>query len=104
MMHSRYYSVQKFTGRNVYGILRAPRGASTEAIVVSAPYRAPTSAHLPTNAGLALMLALAQFCRRQKYWAKDIIFLVTEHEQLGVQAWLEAYHETPSTGKCKYVL
>ncbi|KAI8432944.1 hypothetical protein MSG28_013837 [Choristoneura fumiferana] len=28
----------------------------------------------------------------QKYWAKDIIFLVTEHEQLGMQAWLEAYH------------
>lgn len=28
----------------------------------------------------------------QKYWAKDIIFLITEHEQLGMQAWLEAYH------------
>jgi len=22
-----------------------------------------------------------------------VIFLVTEHEQLGVQAWLEAYHK-----------
>lgn len=30
----------------------------------------------------------------QMYWAKDIIFLVTEHEQLGMQAWLEAYHGT----------
>ncbi|KAJ8869287.1 hypothetical protein PR048_030860 [Dryococelus australis] len=30
----------------------------------------------------------------QKYWAKDVIFLVTEHEQLGMQAWLEAYHRT----------
>lgn len=28
----------------------------------------------------------------EKYWSKDIIFLVTEHEQLGIQAWLEAYH------------
>lgn len=28
----------------------------------------------------------------QKYWAKDIIFLVTEQEQLGIHAWLEAYH------------
>lgn len=26
------------------------------------------------------------------YWAKDIIFLITEQEQLGMQAWLEAYH------------
>ena len=30
----------------------------------------------------------------QVYWAKDIIFLVTEHEQLGAEAWLEAYHST----------
>lgn len=30
----------------------------------------------------------------QKYWAKDIIFLVTDQEQLGMQAWLEAYHKS----------
>jgi len=34
------------------------------------------------------------FSTEQIYWAKDIIFLVTEHEQLGMQAWLEAYHGT----------
>lgn len=32
------------------------------------------------------------FLSAQKYWAKDIIFLITEFEQLGMQAWLEAYH------------
>ena len=32
----------------------------------------------------------------QKYWAKDLIFLITEHEQLGAQAWLEAYHQVSS--------
>ena len=32
----------------------------------------------------------------QKYWAKDIIFLITEHEQLGMQAWLDAYHGVTS--------
>lgn len=32
----------------------------------------------------------------QKYWAKDIIFLITEHEQLGIQAWLDAYHGVTS--------
>lgn len=31
------------------------------------------------------------------YWARDIIFLVTEHEQLGIEAWLEAYHSTSSS-------
>lgn len=35
-------------------------------------------------------------CLGQKYWAKDLIFLITDHEQLGAQAWLEAYHQTSS--------
>lgn len=30
----------------------------------------------------------------QKYWAKDIIFLVTDQEQLGMEAWLRAYHNS----------
>ncbi|XP_046385153.1 glycosylphosphatidylinositol anchor attachment 1 protein [Ischnura elegans] len=81
-----------YTGKNVYGILRAPRGSSTEALVLSVPYRPPNSVYPTTAPSLAIAMALAKFFRRQKYWAKDIIFLVTEHEQLGVQAWLEAYH------------
>lgn len=36
------------------------------------------------------------FYTEQKYWAKDIIFLITEHEQLGMQAWLDAYHGVTS--------
>lgn len=32
------------------------------------------------------------FVSEQKYWAKDIIFLVTDGEQLGAHAWLDAYH------------
>lgn len=87
---------QKFTGKNVYGIVRAPRGVSTEAIVVNVPYRPLNSIHPATTPSIALLLAFAQFCRKQKYWAKDIIFLVTEHEQLGVQAWLDAYHGVTS--------
>ncbi|XP_028176972.1 glycosylphosphatidylinositol anchor attachment 1 protein [Ostrinia furnacalis] len=83
---------QIFKGVNVYGILRAPRTSSHEAIVVTAPHTSISSHHKGTTAGIALMLAFAKFARPQKYWAKDIIFLVTEHEQLGMQAWLEAYH------------
>ncbi|XP_075985327.1 glycosylphosphatidylinositol anchor attachment 1 isoform X2 [Anticarsia gemmatalis] len=83
---------QIFSGTNVYGILRAPRTSSLEALVVSAPYRSLSSHQKGTAAGIALMLAFAKFARPQKYWAKDIIFLITEHEQLGMQAWLEAYH------------
>ncbi|CAH0596861.1 unnamed protein product [Chrysodeixis includens] len=83
---------QVYKGTNVYGILRAPRTSSLEALVVSAPFRALESHQKGTGAGIALMLAFAKFARPQKYWAKDIIFLITEHEQLGMQAWLEAYH------------
>ena len=127
---------QKFHGRNVYGILRAPRAASTEALVLSAPYRPPTAEGERTTGGIALMLALAKAFRSEyssssyaenfitllcsecsrrayltpgplfacpfsehTYWAKDIIFLVTEHEEVGMQAWLNAYHDSPT--KCK---
>lgn len=100
---------QKFTGKNVYGILRAARAASTESVVLSVPYRPPLSIHETTAPAVAIMLAFAKFANsnlkkyfiryntkiqilEEKYWAKDIIFLVTEHEQLGMQAWLEAYH------------
>lgn len=83
---------QVFRGTNVYGILRAPRTSSLEALVVSVPYRNVGSHQKTTAAGIALMLAFAKFARPQKYWAKDIIFLVTQHDQLGMQAWLEAYH------------
>ncbi|XP_065217593.1 glycosylphosphatidylinositol anchor attachment 1 protein [Planococcus citri] len=89
----------KFTGKNVYGILRAPRSASLEALVLSVPYRPLASVYPTTLPGLALMFSLAKYFRRQKYWAKDIIFLITEHEQLGVQAWLDAYHGTSSGAK-----
>jgi len=87
-----------FTGKNVYGIMRAPRGASTEALVMSAPYRPPESTFTGSNAGIAMMLSLAASFRKASYWARDIIFLITEHEQLGMEAWLEAYHHTPAGG------
>lgn len=45
------------------------------------------------DVSVALLLAAASFFRMQNYWAKDIIFLITQHEQLGMQAWLEAYHQ-----------
>lgn len=54
----------QFTGQNVYGVVRAPRAASTEAIVVSVPYRPINSVHPTTAPSVALLLAFAQYCRR----------------------------------------
>ncbi|NXY87309.1 GPAA1 protein, partial [Alcedo cyanopectus] len=80
-------------GTNVYGILRAPRAASTEALVLSAP--CTPGPH--NNQAVGLMLALAAYFRGQIYWAKDIIFLVNEHDLLGMEAWLESYHDVNLT-------
>lgn len=81
-----------FTGKNIYGILRAPRIGSTEAIVLSTPYRPPNTAHTSITSSVPLLLAFADFARRQKYWSKDVIFVITDQEQLGMQAFLEAYY------------
>lgn len=55
---------RSFRGKNVYAILRAPRAASTEALILSTPYRPPNSAHQTTAASIALMLSFAKFCKR----------------------------------------
>ncbi|CAL8366627.1 unnamed protein product [Boreogadus saida] len=81
-------------GTNVYGILRAPRAPRTEALVLSAP----CSPGNENNQAVGLLLGLAQYFRSQIYWAKDIIFLVNEHDLIGMQAWLEGYHHTNTTG------
>uniref|UniRef100_A0A1I8MRI8 Uncharacterized protein n=1 Tax=Musca domestica TaxID=7370 RepID=A0A1I8MRI8_MUSDO len=85
---------KEFQGKNVYGILRAPRTSSTEGIVFSAPYRSPQSPHADIVASVPVLLAFADFARKKNYWAKDIIFLVTEQEQLGMHAFIEAYFNT----------
>jgi glycosylphosphatidylinositol transamidase len=93
-LHYPLGKTENYTGENVYAILRAPRASSTEALVLAVPYRPSNSLEQSTDTSLAVMLATAKFFRRQHYWAKDVIFLVTQHEQLGMQAWLEAYHQT----------
>ncbi len=69
---------ENYTGENVYAILRAQRASRTEALVLSVPYRPPNSLEQGTEASVAVMLASAKFFRKQLYWAKDIIFLVTQ--------------------------
>uniref|UniRef100_A0A3B3Z3U7 GPI-anchor transamidase component GPAA1 n=1 Tax=Poecilia mexicana TaxID=48701 RepID=A0A3B3Z3U7_9TELE len=81
-------------GTNVYGILRAPRAPRTEALVLSAPCSPGDN----NNQAVGLLLGLAHYFRSQVFWAKDIIFLVNEHDLIGMQAWLESYHHTNTTG------
>uniref|UniRef100_A0A4W3H387 GPI-anchor transamidase component GPAA1 n=1 Tax=Callorhinchus milii TaxID=7868 RepID=A0A4W3H387_CALMI len=83
-------------GTNVFGILRAPRAASTESIVLSTSHR--------NTQATGLLLTLASYFRGHIHWAKDIIFLFNEHDMLGMEAWLEAYHDVNLTGMASSVL
>ncbi|KAK7483076.1 hypothetical protein BaRGS_00025739 [Batillaria attramentaria] len=88
--------LQLFRGENIYAILRARRAASTEALVMAAPLRSASNSKGRTDGGIALMLGLADQFRRNPYWAKDVIFLLSEMDEVGVLAWLDAYHESKS--------
>ncbi|KAJ2082278.1 Glycosyl phosphatidyl inositol protein transamidase complex subunit [Coemansia sp. RSA 988] len=82
--------VGQHQGTNVHGILRAPRSDSVEALVIAAAW---TTADNQTNINaVRVMAALAQFASEQVYWAKDIIFVVTDAGEIGMEQWLRAYH------------
>lgn len=54
-----------FHGKNIYGILRAPRIGSTESVVISAPYRTTESIHPVVMHSIPILLAFANFARRK---------------------------------------
>ncbi|KAJ8655462.1 hypothetical protein O0I10_008956 [Lichtheimia ornata] len=79
-------------GVNAFAVYRAPRSDGKEALVLSAPWISRTNDY-NTN-GVAVLLSLAKLFKRNVYWSKDIIFLVTDKEMAGAQAWVDAYHGT----------
>lgn len=89
-MHQR----NEWNGKNVYGILRAPKSASFEAFVLLVPWRAEEES---TITSVSLLIKMADMMRHKSYWAKDIIFLFAEYDSVGVQAWLDAYHDVKTT-------
>ncbi|PHH67582.1 hypothetical protein CDD82_1306 [Ophiocordyceps australis] len=87
-----YHSAgQIYSGENLYGILQAPRGDATEAIVLVAAWKS-IEGELNRN-GVALALTLARYFRRWSLWSKDIILVVPPDSKIGTQAWVDAYHD-----------
>ena len=35
----------------------------------------------------------------KNFWGKDLIFLMTSHDEIGMQAWIDDYMGTESSGK-----
>ncbi|KAF9181496.1 Glycosyl phosphatidyl inositol protein transamidase complex subunit [Haplosporangium sp. Z 767] len=77
-------------GVNTYAVFYAPRSDGTEALVLSASW---TSRDLTTNTNaIAMLLSLAKLFKRSSHFSKDIIFVVSDGQAEGLQAWLKAYH------------
>lgn len=86
----KFHVVSKgINGTNLFGIYRSPRASGVESIILNVPNHGGCN----SSTGIAMMLSLARFFRMQTYWAKDIIFLLTEHQLYGTQSWLSAYFQ-----------
>ncbi|RYC64544.1 hypothetical protein CHU98_g1688 [Xylaria longipes] len=86
-----------YTGENAYAILHAPRGDATEAIVLVTAWKNVKDEF--NRNGVALGLALARYFKRWSLWSKDIILLVTPDSRAGIQAWVDAYHDTHDSSR-----
>ncbi|KAJ2409240.1 Glycosyl phosphatidyl inositol protein transamidase complex subunit [Coemansia sp. RSA 2530] len=88
--YSEVPGVGSTSGVNVHGVLRAGRSDSVEALLIAASWT--TSSNATNVNAIRLMAGLAKYASKQVYWAKDIIFLVTDGGEHGVETWLKSYH------------
>ncbi|KAI6170416.1 Glycosylphosphatidylinositol anchor attachment 1 protein [Aphelenchoides bicaudatus] len=81
-------NITKTTGTNVFGILRATRSISAEAILVVVK--------LDSNQknAISVALSIAKHSKSKSYWARDIIFLFVDGRdpQVATLSWLQAYN------------
>jgi hypothetical protein len=47
----------------------------------------------PNFIGLAQLMVLAHLVKEKPYWAKDIVFIVSDLGQIGIQAWINSYYD-----------
>ena len=78
------------TGDTLYGVLHAPRGDGTEAIVLCAPWHNSDGDF--NIGGTALGVALTRYFSRWPIWSKNIVIVFSENPRQALRAWVEAYH------------
>lgn len=84
------YGSENKSGINVYGILHAPRGENTEAMVLVAPWINKDGEF--NDGGVSLVVSLARYLQRWTVWSKNIIFVVTSDSHLSMRSWVSDYH------------
>ncbi|KAG0305198.1 Glycosyl phosphatidyl inositol protein transamidase complex subunit [Linnemannia gamsii] len=88
--YTLHTSTESLHGVNTYAVFYAPRSDGTEALVLSASWLSRDKT-TNTNA-ISMLLALGKTFKRGSHFSKDIIFVVSDGEAEGLQAWLKAYH------------
>ncbi|KAI7859114.1 Gaa1-like protein [Circinella umbellata] len=88
----QHFNTSDGIGVNTFAVYKAPRSDGKEALILSAPWESRTGDY-NTN-GIAILLSLAKLFKRNVYWSKDIILLVTDKGMAGTQSWVDAYHGT----------
>lgn len=90
-MKTAIYQDEKY-GDTLYGLLHAPRGDGTEAILLTVPW---TNADGEYNVGgAALGIALTRFFSRWPVWSKNIILVLSENPNAALRSWVDAYHKS----------
>lgn len=100
-------------GINTYAILRSQRGDGMETIVLDIPWFIHSqkrelifhysfqkkidlidyvnNTYEANIYAIALVDSLIELFGKQNYWAKDIIFLFSDHGRNGIRHWLQEY-------------
>ena len=80
-------------GQNtLYGIMNAPRGDDTEAMILAAPWRTSNSRY--NIGGVTLGVALLRYFTKMSIWSKNIIVVFPEDGHTSLRSWVEAYHSS----------
>ncbi|BHF78906.1 Glycosylphosphatidylinositol anchor attachment 1 protein [Sparganum proliferum] len=85
----KLFAGETVTGRNVYAIMRSRSGSHTEALVIMAPLRVPTSSDSVATS-YTFITSVAKHLR-------NLIFLFPDMDYIGLLAWLDAYHGVRTT-------
>ena len=89
-------SGRRSAGRNLHGVVRAPKGSGREGIVFATPIGDPEASPEADAAALGLGLAVFRHLSRTPWLAKDLAWVVPDARWngpvFGTDAWLREYH------------
>lgn len=75
---------------SLYGVMHAPRGDDTEAVVLTVPWY--TSDGYYNVGALALGMALMRYFSRMSIWSRNIVVVFPELLRVPLRQWVDAYH------------